>query len=186
MGPWERLERYAKWRTGRLRLDALPNDVIRVVLEHLGYHDARAALFALYETDSVSCIPQELRHVWKTHVAEHALRRTLLDFAEVACYHARDASYASVHADWSHFSNAVPIELARFLWCLPGPRAKILVNDAAVRRFVAQCLQRRKLSTCLSLHMYCAWNGRLLLHPMPLRRTSHCLFPELRSVPSVC
>lgn len=47
-GAWERLERYARWKQGRLRLDHLPDELVALVAASLRGEDLHNLVVALY------------------------------------------------------------------------------------------------------------------------------------------
>ena len=185
-GRWERLERYARFRQRRFRLDHLPDELLLHVCSHLAHEDVCAVLVALYSAprDNVTAasqchvVPTTLRPEWLHGAAVDGVRRALASLAEPALFHARDCSYVAAHADWSVFSGPrMPVCLCAYAWT-PLRCAQVLTSDAEVVRLVRRCAHRGSTSVTLVLHRYIVCNDRTVLHPEPCARVTHHVFPH--------
>ena len=184
---WTRLERYARWKQQRLRLDLLPCDVLGGVAVHLGYADVCALVNVLYDApltslasaSQVRAVPGTVRSLWLRGAARDTLDRALRAFAEpVLCDAQSSCTYAMAHADWSVFTGPLmPRALCTYAWT-PQRTAHVHVDAQLVDALVEQCVCERRCSTTLVIHRYFCWSGQTLLHPEPLTRATLVVFPH--------
>jgi hypothetical protein len=122
---WERLERFARFKQRRLRLDLLPDDLLATVAEHLEVLDIECLLAAL--TGEVLCVslprdfdaaPAALRGAWIEKTAVRDFRKAVLahlaDPILFAC--AGTSMRAVVLDDWTPFASRPPVPLAEVRW----------------------------------------------------------------------
>lgn len=149
---WVRLERYARWRQRRLRVDLLPPDVFAIVCTHLDHESKTALLRAVSGRVPPAGIPREVRSAWLCEHAAARLHASLLSLKDTTCFYARHLT-RGVYAfgDWSPFRGVTPDALARFEW--RGTRWTANVDRAAVWRHVREMMRKAACSTRVSLHL---------------------------------
>jgi hypothetical protein len=182
---WERLERYCRWKQGRLRIDRLPNDTVLQIIGHLIHADVCALLNALYAVPRKNIqsrreallVPQELRSEWLYGAACDSLRRIATTIGEIAFFHARDCTHVCAHVDWSVFSGpCMPVPLSLYEWS-SARSAVVDVNESEVWRIVRDASATGRTAVTIALYRYIFWGNAFVMHPEPCHRMVHSLFP---------
>jgi hypothetical protein len=185
---WRRVERYARSRQRRFRLDHLPYDVLGVVVAHLPHEavctllhvlfDAPAPCTAITSRYEARVVPSEVRYLWLHGAACDTLCRALRSFAESALFHTRDDfTYAAAHLDWSIFSGTAPRALCTYSWASPHASC-VTIDNAEVHAAVEECVGRARCSATLMVHRYLKWGNTTFMHPDPVVRATHIVFPH--------
>jgi len=176
---WERLERYARWKQRRFRLDALPADLLAHVCSFLPVESVSRLLHAMLgKPVRVECrhdallIPCTLRATWLREQAYEGLRHALRSLSENACFFARDCARVVILSDWSSFSKVAAAPLAEYAWSARRT-VDLVVREERVRAVVDSCIERQICGVRLTLHAVVgAW-----VHPHPLVATQCLVYP---------
>lgn len=184
---WSRLERYARFRSGRLRLHLLPNDVLLLLVEFLTAPDLQAFLTAVvgvfplpWRSDHTLLVPAPMRRRWLVDASRAVLEAQLHALAAQALFYGREHTSALVAADWSPFSGKPFVALAEYFWRRQHPvAAHVLVDSACVATVTEECLRRGATSVCLTVHLKLVWGSASIVNPTPvLRQLLHILPPH--------
>jgi hypothetical protein len=183
---WGRLERYARWKQRRFDLTALPFDVFIHVLSMLPHVDVCNVLYTLYNAPRENLkvvearrVPRALHGVWFTGAAYDSMLRALSSFCDPGFYYARDCSFVAVHVNWSPYARGSPVNVAAtYLWT-PSLETSFSVNEACVRRVVADCVQRRMCAVTFSMYSYVTLtSGDFVRVPGVHLQLSHVVVPH--------
>lgn len=179
MRRWERLERYSRWKQGRLDVNRLPCDVMSVVMGFLSDLDVEVLVEA--------CVPDSLRNAvqvppswrprWVASIGGSRLRSHVrtVGLEKALPYLDHDTS-CQVIADWSQFSSCSPVPVATFSWV--DQRIRITVNEDEVRRLANGLVHDMIPVTRLGLHMSnTSRDNRSLLCSEPLFACLLQMFP---------
>lgn len=202
---WKLLERYSRMRQRRFALPALPDDVLELIVSHLGAQDVLNLASALCGgslrlDDSAHAVRAGLERL------PLCMRRTWYDFrvlddfelyvrtviGDCAFFMARDALSIVLVADWSPFSRR-PIEvLAEYAWTEPQSpetcgfpslfrgyrRATCLtVNRPNVYRALLRAEGAGMHCMRLQMHQKCYFHDSTVVHPEPLASTVYHFAP---------
>ena len=185
-GRWHRLERYARFRSRRLSLDALPSDVMRVVVGFLSWREFLLLVHAyvgfapdLWERGHLGLVPRDLRSLFVIRQSLSGLQRRLEVVAETALFHCRRADEVRVLVDWSPFSPHPPREVARVCWTREAlPRADVRIHTDSMYDLLRRALDRGLPVVRITLHPLFYWSNRAVLHPTPCVVLNHALLPH--------
>lgn len=202
---WERLERYARWKSGRLCLDRLPEDVLGYLIQHfLTVDDLDNLLTArtgrrpsLARRADLALVPEEVRGFWVgTTMLKEAHAHLFYRVAEVALYHARDVQSVVCFSDWSPFAvrresggsgcSVLPMPVAEYCWGRDAQGkyvANVHVYERRLEEVAKDCVRRQMPVVHLSLYAMLPFPTPVLC-PNPLYMTEMVVFPHflLRSV----
>lgn len=183
---WFRLERYARWKSRRLSLYYLPNDILELIVLHLLDMDLQNFLHAilgfsprLHERNEMLEVPLSIRNHWIANVVLDSFKSHLSLMADPALFHCRDLSGSLIVADWSPFSSHTKFNpIADYSWTRSRPvRANVSIYDESVKKIINDCYQRQFCAVRLSLHMYTSWSGVFSINPEPLSWHLYYVFP---------
>ena len=187
-GRWTRLERYARWRSGRLALESLGDDLLGAVAAHLDGPDllrlVEAMLGAAPRVDvpaHVASVPEPLRALWLEHVIVAAFETHVYALAERALFHARDALGVMLLADWSPFvppdaEAASPV--AEYAWAYePALASRVRCHRLRLLSVVRDCLARAMPAVRLALHTHFRWGDGVVVHPHAVAQHVYYVLP---------
>jgi hypothetical protein len=174
---WERLERYARWKQNRLRLDLLSSDVLSVVCRFLPNESVSnlfAALRGLSLPLNISCandmngIAVELHRHWFRRVAYECMETQLSRLIAHTCYYCTDSSL-QVHAfaDWSMFQKFAQRPIAEYFYGYNNKRPEWMmrVNNQMLVNHVNKMCTVGICATRISL--YITWVGTSVTYMFP-------------------
>ena len=174
---WERLERYARWRS-RLCIERLPGDVLFHVATLLDPRDVCSLCEALVCHPSptlntcLQSIPGELQSMWLHCHAWNTVKNALdhPTLRNVLLHHARSCTSVLVFLDWSPFAKASSVlPVAECRWLPQEPFVEVILYQENLQRSVRQSLQYER--PCAQLSVY-GWSqmhtGHSMIHYRPL------------------
>lgn len=196
-GRWGRLERYARWRSRRLPLDRLPEDVLgHLVSGFLTGEEVRRLVEALYgaldvnDPLDVARVPAPCRPCWLYHHMLGALGAALRGVAaETALFHAHGPTYGPARvlafADWSPFSEPgggkrALRPIAEYHWARGAapPRAVVVAHRSRVVACVRDCVLRRRPVTALAFYRVRTLPHLCVVDPLPAFVTQVQVYPH--------
>jgi len=191
---WTRLERYALWRQRRLRLHALPSDVIAVVCRFLPNASVHALLSALRcdgggtmvrGVADVIGVPIEMRQEWLRRMACDHLATQLRVLASHACFFGNDAcTHVHAFADWTAFRvrrgrDAVSRRpIAEYSFAGPRPEWTTRINECVLRDHVDSLCDRSVCATRITLHTVIVGPKFTFLLPGEMSATLCLVYPH--------
>ena len=185
MDRWDRLERYARWKSDRMKLEKMPNDIISYMIRSfLPYTDMRNLLTAMSGRYlDISCkadndyIPDELRLYWIEETVTESFIAYLHSMTEFACFHAaHTTTVVQAFIDWSPFSPIVPMPVADYAW--NNAHTTVNIHRDCVRYYITTCVKQRKPCVRISFHKTLRWNHQNILHPDPIMATEFNFIPH--------
>lgn len=186
---WERLVRYAQFRSNRLRLDHLPGDV----LYHMAYwflspDDLCKLVEALlgYAPDMgrpthVADVAPELQALWVQSHAQVRLQNCIHSLSEFCFFHARNYTAVLVFIDWSPFAPSSPSPVAEFCWMQTAPYARMTLYHTQIIKSLQDAFAQHRSCVQVSIYTWSYWNGTSVLHNRPVHLTSVALTPHFLS-----
>jgi hypothetical protein len=183
---WFRLERYARWKSRRLSLCYLPNDILEVIVLQLLEMDLQNFLHAilgfiprLHERNEMLQVPLSIRSHWIGNVVLNSFKYHLSLMADPALFHCRDLSGSLIVADWSPFSSQKEFNpIADYSWTRSRPvRVNVSIYDEPIKKIINDCYQRQLCAVRLSLYTYISWNGVFSINPEPISWHLYNVFP---------
>lgn len=190
---WVRLERYARWKQNRIRLDKLPPDVISIVCQMLPNECVQNLLAALQghskslpigSVDDTAGIPVEMRRSWLRRMAYDHVESQLGSLAPHTCWYCNDVTL-QVHAfaDWSLFqsrSRRSRCPIAEYGYVHNNGRMEwqMRVNRNVLTEHVDSLCKRQCCASRISLYM--AFIGGRVLYLVPDEMTAFLIlvFPH--------
>lgn len=187
---WTRLERYARWKQQRVRLDALPPDVLCVVCRFLSNDGVSSLLAALRgearvqpvrSTDDVRWVPVEIRQSWLRRIAYDHLRTQLRSLASHTCLFSNDATL-QVHAfaDWSPFKKRSRVRrpIAEYFYTTDRPEWIACVNECTLVEHVDNLFRRRVCGTRVGLYVVFSRGGMMYVFPREVSCAMLLVYPH--------
>lgn len=169
-GRWERLERFARMKQNRLKVENLPVDVLAVVFSHLRDVDIVFFMRALVGEplgDKLNLVPSCLHARWREAVLWERFRHVVSEFTDVALFFAKNCFVSSVLViDWSVFSPSPPREAVEFGWTKDA-RARITFDREMVCQEFTRLLRDRLPSARLALHGKTMRYGKIAIDAFP-------------------
>lgn len=170
VGRWERLERFARMKQNRLKIENLPLDVLAVVFRHLRDADIVFFMRALVGEplgNKLHLVPSCLCERWREAVLWERFQHIVSEFTDVALFFAKSCFATSVLVmDWSAFSHDPPREIVEFAWT-KNARARVCFDRAKICGEFAR-LSRNKLPCArLALHGKAWRNGKTMIDRFP-------------------
>lgn len=162
------MERFARLRQNRIDILTFPADVVALVLAHLSRRDVLHLVAAYVGFDpnpaQLCLIPHPFRKKWIEIVMQQNFENRLFHIGYTASYLTRDASSVIALANWSRFSNEMPVPLAEYAWhsCLEPPH--FCVHGERIHHELAKCVTRETCALRVTLH-FVSPHG--LLTPFP-------------------
>lgn len=185
MTRWDRLERYARWRSHRLPLLALPDDV----LAHLASHHLDAASLralaeavvgwmpSMWATRDVAAVPKPLRASWLLTCVLASVEAQLYALRDFCIFHARDCTTVLVFLDWTPFASSASMPVATTYWESPHCANMRVCQHALQRAVMQSCMLARPVAH-VAVHAVLHWHGRTILRAKPLMQTSLPVLPH--------
>ena len=190
---WVRLERYARWKQNRVRLDKLPSDVLTIVCRFLpneSVHNLLAALqghsttHAIASAHDVVGIPIEVRRKWLRRMAYEHVECQLKSLMAHTCLYCSDMSL-QVHAfaDWSMFQSPrrrVRRPIAEYHYGPANGRLewKMRLNERVLRDHVDSLCDRMCCATRISLYQVFTGGKIVYLIPHEVSAFLFLVFPH--------
>lgn len=187
MGRWERLERYARWRRGRLPLDELPHDLLAHVMSFLDGDDVSNLIEVVVGVKPqidvpahVHRVPIEVRPQWLFREVYARAEAFLKAMSDVCLFHAKEHTHVCIFFDWSPFAVKKLKPVAQFRW-VPWrtPRAHMTIHTEALHAHIHASCKARRPEAHVAVHTCLTWNRRAILHPKPILQTQCPLVPHI-------
>ena len=189
---WVRLERYARWKQNKIRLDRLPHDVLTIICRFLtneSVHNLLAALQGFPQTKAIGSaqdvvgIPVEIRRRWLRRMACEHVESQLKALTNHTCVYCNDI-YVQVHAfaDWSMFDRTRrtrrPIAEYRYEHANGRAEWTVHVNEHVLTRHVDSLCGRGVCATRISLYVVFTTNKFVYLVPNELGAFLVLVYPH--------
>lgn len=190
---WVRLERYARWKQNRVRLDKLPSDVLSIVCRFLpneSVYNLLAALQGHSKTQAIGSvhdvvgIPIEMRRNWLRRMAYEHVESQLKSLLPHTCLYCSDMSL-QVHAfaDWSVFKTPrrrVRRPIAEYHYGPANERLewKMSLNEHVLRDHVDSLCDRQCCATRISLYQVFTGGKLMYLIPHEISAFLFLVFPH--------
>ena len=189
---WVRLERYARWKQRRIRLESLPHDVLTIICRFLtneSVPNLLAALQGLSRTKAIGSaqdvveVPVEIRRRWLRRMAYEHVEGQLKALTHHTCVYCNDVSI-QVHAfaDWSVFdeTHRTRRPIAEYRYEDANGRAEwtMRVNEHVLTRHVDSLCERCVCATRISIYVVLAANTLVYLIPNEMGAFLFLVYPH--------
>lgn len=190
---WMRLERYARFRSSRMKLMCLPDDVLETISSLLDGPDLRRLVEAVTGVGSVAGMehvskplwlemPGWTRNRWLFNESISSFEAMCYNVAEKALFHCHDCGSAVMYVNWSQFKSITPPRpVATYDWDVEqgAVKANVKVDKSYLLRVLHDCVRKRSPSVRVTMHLNFVWplQTRPLVHPVPFFSSSHCMLP---------
>ena len=204
---WERLERYARWRQNKLRLDLLPDEVLHLIISHLDRRDMYNLVECLVgfrpnilHPKEIMRIPQHIQSTWIEQVLCDRFEERIYSFTETALYYAREVSSIVMLIDWSTFANIPAVPVAEYRWTmLPNEESmshsnfrvgvysqlpsamgvQVITNRTQIRNVVSEMIRLQKCGVRLTLHRHMLFLDKFnVIDPVPFVNEVYVVVPH--------
>ena len=186
-GRWTRLERYARWKSGRFPLDKLPPEIINSLCEnYLDSDDTTNLLHALlgflpdiHNFRHMKSIPSEMRVSWMLRKCIRDFKTHLWTLGGSFSVKALHCQSIVVFADWSPFApKGVGAMVCKVEWIEDG--CTLHIDEEGVHKCFNHSIQRGRPAVHLAIYeCYLSAQGTsTLLYPRPIALTSYPLLPH--------
>lgn len=183
---WSRLERYARWRSRRLPLHHLPNDVLDIVvglLARLDFFSFLAAVVGfvpdLNVPQHVAHVPQPIRSRWFHEMVLQTFEFHLSQLADQALFYCKDSTSALALVNWSPFGSSTITPVAEYSWSRTTPvHSNVILHSESLRTIVNRCICKQSCAVRLSLHLHLHWNNQDIINPDPTLQYVYYVYPH--------
>jgi hypothetical protein len=181
---WSRLERFARWKSYRLPLYSLPNDILELIVFQLYDVDLQNFVHAILgfrpnieKRQDAFAVPIQIRRHWIADVVLSAFRSHLITlYPSSLC---NNVFGTVVVANWTSFARNTKFEpLADYSWSrFRKTCAPVVLNDEIIKAIITKCYSEQSCAVRLTLHTYVEFDEVLTINPFPVSYHIYYVFP---------
>ena len=181
---WSRLERFARWKSYRLPLNALPNDILELIVFQLYDVDLQNFVHAILgfrpnveKRKDALAVPIQIRRHWIADTVLSAFRSHLISLCPSSL--CNNVFGTVVVANWTSFARNTKFEpLADYSWSrFRNKCAPVTLNDESIKATINKCYSEQSCAVRLTLHTYMEFNEVLTINPSPVSHHVYFVFP---------